>query len=82
MYVGPWHDQNERMVMQEEDRNVDTILRIKKREASDTRVREALKTLMPLRKLYRETDTIGKLALEVQVLSYLRHSFNIFERES
>ena len=71
-WLRTWEDTGQVAVWQTEARAFDTELRTRKQEKSETSVQHMLEVLAPLRKAYNRTNHIGRLAIEVQVLAYLR----------
>lgn len=72
VYDRPWGNSVEAMKWQETERALEISLRAIRKEKNETGTRLALEALMPLHELWAKTDHIGRLALEIQVLNYIR----------
>lgn len=71
-YLGMYSDKDSVAEWQTAARIYDIQQRVKREERTETAENLIKNALEPVRKLYRRTDRVGQLAIEVQVLSYLR----------
>lgn len=71
-WVRTWEDKAAVAAWQTVSRAAETAARAYKMAKSEKGVNHMLAVLDPLRKAYNATDHIGRLAIELQVLAYLR----------
>ncbi len=71
-WVCVWKDQTEAAIWQAAAAAFDTLELAKKFEKKETGRQLPLELLKPLREQYWKTNSMGRLAIEVRVLAYLR----------
>ncbi len=71
-WVRLWPNTADCIRWQEAWRSFEILERAKRQEKKQTGLRPALDAIRPMRQLLLKTDYLGRLALEVQVLNYLR----------
>jgi hypothetical protein len=71
-YQGLWPNEVERTRWKADERALEIERAARKRQAADKSRNAMLDALRPIREAWQSTNSVGKLALEVQVLAYIR----------
>jgi hypothetical protein len=71
-YQGIWANDADRAEWKTLERAFTLERAAKKRHASDADRNAMSESLAPIREAYRKTNSVGRLAIEIQVLAYLR----------
>lgn len=72
IYHKMWPNQEEVLAWRAESDKNEALFRKSKNALKDKNIDSALEALKPLQEIYDKTDRLGRLGLEVAVLSYLR----------
>ena len=72
-YAGMFSDSARVSIWQTAEREREITKRLAQKEKTETARNYIREALAPVRQLYTRTDAVGKMAIEVQVLSYLRY---------
>lgn len=72
-YQGMWANEHDRVKWQATERSIKLARAAKKQMKDDVSQNAMMDVLAPIREAYRKTNHLGRLAIEVQVLAYLRN---------
>jgi hypothetical protein len=67
-----WENQDDRTRWKTEERALNVARMARKRQKQDSERNALIEALRPIRDIYFTTNATGRLAIEVQVLAYLR----------
>jgi hypothetical protein len=71
-YKGLWPNEADRTRWKTEDRSFQIAREAKKRQSNDKERNAMVEALRPIRDVWMGTNMLGRLAIEVQVLAYIR----------